>query len=201
MPLHSSWVWIKGGRRGKVTAGQGWRRRYDNRNNRVSCHRWQAKVIKLRKACVHSWFKPSCRLCLVFCSFLMPTALLIEWPPLLSALRENPISGMITVPSYCCCCADQCSDEVSGPRAEGWGSELLPPPVLSDRVSNPYRSSPADNLRSDKARLCVFDPAHCVLSFCRCVEKVGMDQDQEMTGWLTGQSFWRPASCLTAEWA
>lgn len=115
MPLHSSWVWIKGGRRGKVTAGQGWRRRYENRNNRVSCHRWQAKVIKLRKACVHSWFKPSCRLCLVFCSFLMPTALLIEWPPLLSALRENPISGMITVPSYCCCCADQCSDEVSGP--------------------------------------------------------------------------------------
>lgn len=147
--------------------------------------KYQSKLLLLksqshqmkRGICV-VYFDHLLRICLVFCIVLIPMTLLTALPLLSSALKENLFSGM-----------ESCPQSLVLYRPLLWWTEgtLV---CRSGAVNSalPWRSAThslihlgwglAENLRSDKAQLCPCDPAHWVLSFYRCVEKVGMEQAQ-----------------------
>lgn len=127
-----------------------------------------------RGVCV-VYFDHPLGLCLVFCSIPMPITLLTMSPLLSSALKEKPFSGVESGRQSPLLCRPVLW-WTEGIRAAGWGRWTW------SSASSLWQSLIhlgwilAENLRYDKAQLCLCDPAHWVLSFYRCVEKVGMEQ-------------------------
>lgn len=147
------------------------RRRYEDRHTMVCCNYWKAKVIKW---CV-VYFDHPLGLCLVFCIVFMTllTALLL----LASALKQNPFRGMESSPQSLVLCRPVLWWS-KGTGAAGQGQNSVLPYCSVTESLNHLGWVLEENLRSDKAQLCVWDPAHRVLSFYRCLEKVGTEQAQ-----------------------
>lgn len=105
------------------------------------------------------------------------------YSPVLS--KKTPSVRWRAVPSLWYC-ADQCSDKLRGLGLLVGGSELSPPLVLSDRVSNPFRSSPgreSEVWQSSALSLWSSPLSFKLLQMCG---ESGHGAGPGRDGWLTG---------------